>query len=689
MTGKVLVICEKPSAAAKIAAALSAGRPNKREKHGVTYYEFSLNGKRFVVVPALGHLYTLKNTRPLHTYPMYDVEWVPIHEADRNAKRAEPFIRVIRELAKDATEFISACDYDIEGSVVAYNVLRFVCGNGAVQKAKRMKFSTLTAQELRKAYENLMPRLDFELIEAGLTRHELDWYWGMNLSKALSSAVETAEQRFVKLSAGRVQTPTLKILTEREREIEEFEPVPFWEIAVVLRIGKLKVKAQHERGRFWDKTEVERAYGSCHGHNARITKIESRRYRRNPPTPFNLGDLQSEAYRCFGLSPIRTQQIAQDLYQAALISYPRTSSQKLPPVIGYAEIIEKLGKIGREYGRLAAMLLEQERLEPNQGKKEDPAHPAIFPTGEPPTDIRGAHLKVYDLIVRRFFSVFAPPAVVESTKLHLEIGGEPFKLGGRKILDPGWLEFYGKYASSEEVQLPDVKVGDVLKAEEWVLEEKQTQPPPRYNPASIIREMEAKHLGTKGTRGPILQTLYTRGYIVGEQIRVTELGKQVVEALAQYCPEILSEELTAKFELEMEAIQLGKKKREKVLEEAKRKLAEILEKFRLHEAEIGKKLGEAQRVARARSRIIGKCPRCGGDLRIVVSKRSKKRFAGCSNYPRCDFSLPLPQNGSLQPLEQVCPACQSPQVLVRRAGKRPYRFCLNPECPEKEKWRGK
>lgn len=684
---KVLVICEKPTAASKIAAALAPGRPTKREKYGVPYYEFERDGRKFVVVPALGHLFTLKSTRPLRTYPVYDIAWVPVHEADRSARRAEAFIRAIRELADGSEEFISACDYDIEGSVVAYNVLRFICGERAVERAKRMKFSTLTAQELRRAYENILPRLDFELIEAGLARHELDWYWGMNLSKALSSSIEAAENRFVKLSAGRVQTPTLKILREREREIEEFKPEPFWELVAVVRLGGQTFKAVHEKGRFWAKEEAERAYRACQRRDARVVEVKSRQYQRSPPTPFNLGDLQSEAYRCLGLSPIRTQQIAQDLYQAALISYPRTSSQKLPAVIGYAQILERLGKINSEYGKLCSALLRRGELRPHEGKKEDPAHPAIFPTGEAPENLGGPHLRVYDLIVRRFLSVFAPPARVESTKIRLDVGGEPFVLVGRRILDPGWLEFYGRYAAAEEVRLPELRKGDAVEVEQCLMEEKHTQPPPRYNPASIIREMEARHLGTKGTRGPILQTLYSRGYITGEQIRVTELGKRVVEALSRYCPEILSEELTAKFELEMEAIQEGKKRREDILAEAKRELTVILSKFRAHEAEIGRRLADARRISIAEVRKVGRCPRCGGDLMIIVSKKTKKRFAGCSSYPRCDFSVPLPQRGSLQVLDKPCRHCQQLVVLVRRSGKRPYRFCLNPECPGKAGWR--
>ncbi|MEM3402367.1 MAG: DNA topoisomerase I [Candidatus Hadarchaeales archaeon] len=370
---KTLIICEKPAAAVKIAGALSE-KKRKKELNGVTYFEVERDGKTLIVVPAIGHLFTLKSKRPLKDYPVYDIEWVPSYVADRKAAKTKPFIETIRELAKDATEYISACDFDIEGSVIAYNILKNLCGEEAVKKAKRMKFSTLTAEELRQAYENLMPRLDFEMIDAGLTRHIVDWYWGMNVSRAMSAAVEAAGKRFIKLSAGRVQTPTLKILAEREKEIEAFKPTPYWLVRLILRIGSSDLEAEHSTERFWRKEEAEKIVTACKGKKAVVKKIEARTYQRMPPYPFDLGSLQAEAYRCFGYTPMRTQQLAQDLYLMGAISYPRTSSQKLPPSIGYETIIKRLGEISTQYREIANELLKMPTLAPREGPKSDPAH---------------------------------------------------------------------------------------------------------------------------------------------------------------------------------------------------------------------------------------------------------------------------------------------------------------------------
>jgi DNA topoisomerase-1 len=683
---RALIICEKPSAAAKIASALAEGKPLKRELNGVPYYEFERDGKQMVVVPALGHLFTLKNVRPMHEYPVYDVDWVPTYEVNRRAERARAFAEAIKELAKGADEFICGCDFDLEGELIGFNVLRFLCGEHAVKVAKRMKFSALTAQDLRRAYENMLPQLSFEMVDSGIARHVLDWYWGMNTSKALSSAVEAAHQRFAKLSAGRVQSPALKILVERELQIKAFKPEPFWVVGLLIELEGKELRAEHAVPKFTVREEAERVRDICQGKPALITSIQTRQYRQPPPVPFDLGLLQAEAYRCFGYTPMRTQQLAQNLYLAGLITYPRTSSQKLPPTINYAEIIERLGEIPR-YRKFAESLLAMPELKPNEGPKVDPAHPSCHPTGEKPEKLTGPQQKLYDLIVRRFFSVFGTPALKESIKVELDVSGQKFYLRGRRILEEGWLTYYGPYGATEEVILPQLSEGQTLLPKRVLFEEKETQPPPRYNPASIVKELEKRNLGTKATRAPIIQTLYDRGYIFGNQISVTELGIAVVNTLSKYCPEIVSEELTAHFEKEMEAIQEAKRSSREVIEKAKAKLDEIFKKFRQHQLEIGKELGEAYRRTKQLQKTLGTCPMCGGQLKIIVSRKTHKRFVGCSNYQKgCKNSFPLPQNGSIIPMDKTCERCGAPMIQVNRQGMRPYRMCLDPRCPSKEDW---
>jgi DNA topoisomerase-1 len=442
--------------------------------------------------------------------------------------------------------------------------------------------------------------------------------------------------------------------------------------------------AEHSTPQFFDRAEAERALAACKEKPAIVSDVQKRKYQRPPPVPFDLGALQSEAYNLFGYTPMRTQQIAQNLYIAGLISYPRTSSQKLPPAIGYHKIIGQLGKISA-YKKLADGLLGR-NLVPHEGEKTDSAHPAIFPTGEIER-LGGPNQKLYDLIVRRFFSVFGEPALVESVKVELDVGGQRFFVRGRRVLEEGWLEYYGKYGAAEEVILPELKSGQKIPVKEVMFEEKKTQPPPRYNPASIVKEMEARNLGTKATRASTLQNIYERGYIIGNQITVTDLGVEVVDSLLKYCPEIASEELTAEFEREMEAIQEGRRSKDEVIAKARVELDKILAKFRQHQLEIGKQLAEAYSITRRKQRIMGKCSKCGGDLMLIVSRATHKRFAGCSNYPECKNSFPLPQAGLIFSLGKTCEQCGLPMIQVNRPGMRPYRMCLGTDCKSKENWK--
>lgn len=683
---KTLIISEKPSAASKIAGAISENGAVEKELNGVPYYEFSRNGNDLIVVPALGHLYTLKNKEPIDDYPMYNIEWVPKYEANNTSGDSEAFIKTISELAEDVDDYINATDFDQEGAVIGYTVLKFACRDGALEKAKRMKFSTLTAQELRKSYEDLLPGLDEGLIDSGVARHMLDWYWGMNLSKALTSAVERAHDRFVKLSVGRVQTPTLKALLEREEEIEEFEPDPYWVIELLFELDGQEVKARHKKKKIFDKERAEEIKKKCKGKKAKVANIKTRRYTNKPPTPFNLSSLQSEAHNKFGYSPAKTQQLAQSLYNDALISYPRTGSKKLPESIGYREIIEKIGEIHGYKGR-AKKILKKSKLEPNEGKATDPAHPAIYPTGVQPEDLEGPRRRVYDLIVKRFLATFADEAVKQSVRIDLDVEDEPFFFRGRKVLEEGWLEYYAPYGTTDEIILPDMSEGQMLDPQKFLFQEKETKPPARYNQSSTVKEMEKKNLGTKATRAGIVENLYDRNYIDGERITVTKIGRELINNLNEYCPDIVSEELTSHFEEEMKEIEDGKRTMEEVLGEAKSKLGKILEEFRKHEGKIGEPLGEAYRETRRNQKIMGDCGVCeDGELKVIVSRRTGKRFAGCTNYPDCNNSFPLPQNGKIIPLNEYCDECGEPRIKVVRKGKRPYTMCINHKCSTKDDW---
>jgi len=685
-----LIITEKPDAAQRIASALDAkGKAKKMEDKGVPYYVAKRDGE-IIVVPALGHLYTVAEERSgRNYYPVFSFKWAPRYAVERGAKQIRTWLEIISKLANNADMFIDACDYDIEGSIIGYCILKYACDNKE-SSSKRMKYSTLTNEELEKSYAELLPRLDFALIEAGRTRHEVDWLYGVNLSRALTIAARDWSGKYATLSTGRVQGPTLKFLAAREKAIRSFVPTPYWGINAEVEIRGKIFEAEYEKEIIETKKEADTVLNACKGKDGQVEKIDVKQFQQTPPIPFDLGTLQSEAYSLFGYTPMRTSNIAQRLYLDALISYPRTSSQKLPPAINYEAILKNLSK-ALEYKKLTAELLAKPELKPREGKKEDPAHPAIYPTGSLPERVLDASERnIWDLVVRRFMAVFDEPAMRQSMKVCINVNEYHFYLRGRRTLKEGWLRFYGPYVRSEEVLLPPIEEGQTINIKKVILEDKFTKPPPRYNPGSLLKRMEEAEIGTKATRAYIIQTLYDRKYVRDERMVVTDLGFEVLEVLEKYCPAVVSIKLTKELEEEMNKIQVNSEKRENVLLDAVEILKPAVEELNEKEKTIGEQLSSAIKRARLEERTIGTCPICNtGKLMILYSRRTGKRFVGCTNYFKglCKASFPLPQKGAVRPLGKSCRGCGWPTVQVRIKGRHPWTLCFNPECPLKEERR--
>lgn len=688
--GYTLIITEKPDAAQRIASALDLqGKARKMEDNGVPYY-MAKRDKEIVVVPAIGHLYTVAEERSgRRHYPVFLFKWLPKYIAEKNAKQIRFWIETISKLSGNADMFIDACDYDIEGSIIGYCILKYACGNKEII-SKRMKYSTLTKEELEKSYAEMLPHLDFALIEAGRTRHEVDWLYGVNLSRALTIAAKEWSGRYSTLSTGRVQGPTLGFLVAREKAIRYFVPTPYWSIKAEVEIADSIFEGDYEKKIIETRREANTILDACKEKGGKVEKVDLKQFQQMPPTPFDLGTLQSEAYGLFGYTPMRTSNIAQRLYLDALISYPRTSSQKLPPEINYEAILKNLNK-APEYKKLAAELLAKTELKPNEGKKVDPAHPAIYPTGNLPERVLDdSERHILDLVIRRFMAVFGEPAIRQSIRVCINVNGHSFYLRGRQTLKEGWLRFYEPYMRSKEVLLPAIEEGQAINVRKVILEDKFTKPPPRYNPSSLLKKMEDKEIGTKATRASIIQTLYDRKYIREERMIVTDLGFEVLEVLKKYCPAVVSIKLTRELEEKMNKIQVNNEKREDVLLGAVELLKPITEELKSREKIIGEQLNNAIKKAGLEERAIGMCPICRtGKLIILYSRKTGKRFVGCTNYfkKQCTASFPLPQRGTVRPLGKNCRGCGWPTLLVRTKGGRPWTLCLNPKCPLKEERR--
>ncbi|MCL5404328.1 MAG: DNA topoisomerase I [Candidatus Marsarchaeota archaeon] len=667
-----LIIAEKPSVALRIAIALGNGS-QKRIVHGKTsYFQIESESGSLFVAPAVGHLFTIKQVGTSRGYPILDVEWAPSYEASKSSAFTKQYLDAIKDIARQCSEFINACDYDIEGTVIGTNVIKAVMDE-PVEKlsvhAKRMKFSTTTTKDLSEAFRNLSD-LDLNNFYAGETRHMLDWIWGINLSRALTYALGSIGSS-KPLSIGRVQGPTLALLAKREKEIAAFTPRPFWRVFVYIN----GTQFQNTRGDIFDKNTAIAALHETEANirNAVFEEVKKSEEKRWPYPPFDLTSLQLEASRVFRFDPSATLAIAQSLYEHSYISYPRTSSQKLPFSLGLPNIIKALGE-NPDYEAIAKRLVQQGRFKPIEGKKTDEAHPAIFPTGSAPKGLTKQESMLYDLIARRFLACFDEPAVVARINAKAAIGSEHYSASGAKVLSNGWLDTY-KYARIEEREMKEFIAGNTYPAENPSIEDLETKPPKRYTKASLIAELEKRELGTKATRASIVDTLFKRGYIEGSSISVTAFGMSVFDSLQKNCPMIMEESTTRELEEDMDGIAKGAKKEDEVLARGKKMLLEALAMFDKNRLQIS----ESMKAGLMESSVLGICPKCGGNL-IIRHSRAGKQFVACSNYPKCTNTYPLVQKAKIVPTGRVCEYCKTPIVKVIRKGMRPFEMDLDPNC---------
>ena len=591
-----VIISEKPKSAEKIAKALSSKAQKKKYKK-ISYWEFEEAGKKTTVLSGVGHLYSLTSAHSKNRLG-FDLIWVPSYEIDKSSSYTRDYLNAIKKFGKGADSYIHACDYDIEGTLIGYNILKYACGNNAESKATRMKFSTLTKKDILDAYNHPL-KLDYNQVDSGIARHMLDYYFGMNISSALMSAVRKASSRYISLSAGRVQTPTLSILADREKQIKEFVPEPYWLIKALSDHG---IEASHVEGRIFEKERADKIFNECQGADATVTEVKVSETIRKPP------------HTLFGFSPKRTQTAAQNLYVGGYTSYPRTSSQKLPESLGLKNILLALSK-NPEYREHIKDL--PKNLKPHEGKKEDAAHPAIHPTGVLPGKLSPDEDKIYRLIVYRFISVFAENSKLETMKSTLNVAGEEFAFSRKRVSYEGWLKHY-PFKKQEDDKFPPIKEGDLLKIHEILMDE-------------------------------------DRKYIEGRQIEVKPLGMNMVETLKEYCKDLTSEELTRTFERELEGISSNELTKEKILEDGEKEVRSILKDIHNNEEKIGSMLYGAYQE----TNVVGECA-CGGKLIKRHSPRYKTSFIGCSNFPKCRVTYSLPKGANI--LKKKCPVCGLPMI---------------------------
>ncbi|MFQ5909092.1 MAG: DNA topoisomerase I [Thermoplasmata archaeon] len=663
-----LVISEKSSSARRIAIILSNGK-SKRESIGrIPVYSFARNGVDYSVIGLRGHIVGLD-------YPEEYSNWATVNPKD--LVRTKPEKRVImqsiasalEQLAEKTDEVVIATDYDREGELIGVEAVEIVKKAAPDAMFKRARFSALTKADIERAFDELT-EIDYALAQSAETRQTIDLAWGATLTRFISLASSRVGREF--LSVGRVQSPTLALIVDREREIDDFVPKPFWEIRATFHKA-IDFTGRHSNGRFWNKVDAETVLRGVDGaKTGKVQLYDAKEGKERPPVPFNTTIFLAEANR-LGFSASRAMSIAEDLYTSGWISYPRTDNTVYPPTLNLKIILEKLVDSG--FSREAKELLKQEKIVPTRGKSFATDHPPVHPVrGAKKSKIRGDNWKIYELVCRRFLATVAPPALVKTSKAEIDVKREIFFCEGREILDPGWSRYYPYYPSKES-DLPELSQEEKVKLLLVEMREDETRPPPRYTQGKLIQEMEKLGLGTKSTRHEIIKKLYNRKYVEGKYLAPTVSARAVIDALGDHNVGIEKPEMTSLLEKDMLEIANGSKSGEQVVEESQDILEEVMENLQSNRKEIGEEIKTALRM----QNYIGICKSCGGNLNILRSRRGQ-RFVGCSNYPKCRVTHPLPQMGKVVPTKKVCEDCGSPMIEITERGSIEI-ICVDAECP--------
>ncbi len=671
-----LIISEKANAAKKISQFLAEG-PVKDGKHrSVPHHTFQWKGEECVSVGLKGHVLNPE-------YPEEYSNWQKVEPSNlidaeiRKSVSEKGVAEAVKSLSKKADAVIIATDFDREGELIGVEALSlaFEANPKLMDHVERARFSALTKGEVTRAFNELV-EVSRELAAAGEARQDIDLIWGATLTRWVSRATKRYGSAF--LSVGRVQSPTLVLISERERERRAFTPEPYWEIEANLQNGEA-FTARHAAGRFKEEDVAKAAYESL-TETARVTEVKEKSAARPAPIPFNTTGFLTAAAN-IGISPSRAARLAEDLYTDGYISYPRTDNTVYPQSIGLREVLGHLKRV-EGVGQYAERLLKSEKLSPTRGKKQTTDHPPIYPTGYASKKaLRDDQWKIYQLVVRRFLATLSAPAKTLRTTVRLESGGEPLVAGGTVVTEEGWLAVY-PYGRRADEEIPKLSEGQEVQVTGTELFAKETQPPGRYGQGRLLRVMEDLGLGTKATRPSIIQNLYDRGYVHDDPLVPTETGMAVAQALKDFASEIATHEMTSELERSMDEISEGRISKDSVVDRSRDVLRQVYEHLESSQEEFADIVWDGIRE----DSVLGPCKNCGKNLTIRRAKKSGKRFAGCSGYPECDQTYSLPPRGEIIPLGTLCDVCGSPEIKVV-GGRRPWITCIDMQCPKQQEKR--
>ncbi|MCI5851052.1 MAG: DNA topoisomerase III [Sutterellaceae bacterium] len=700
--GKTLIIAEKPSVANDLQKVI--GGMERVKADAGDYFE----GEKYVVASAVGHLlelavpekYDVKRGKWTFAHlPLIPPEF-ELKPIAKSASRLKLLAKLIRR--KDITGLINACDAGREGELIFRYIVQ---ATRAKQPIQRLWLQSMTPGSIREAFRHLRSDAEMQpLAAAAKSRSEADWLVGINGTRALT-AFNSKNGGFFLTTVGRVQTPTLAVVVNREAEIRAFRPKDYWQVEATFRAKAgeytgvwfdpaVKGAGEQKPERIWERAAAEAAAARCRGASGTVEE-SSKRVKHAPPVLFDLTTLQREANNRFGFTAKTTLALAQSLYEKhKVLSYPRTDAKCLPT--DYVEEAKKtLGLLAERYGAVAKKPLSGGWVKPNPrifntAKISD--HFALVPLPDHlPSKLSEPEAKIYDLVAKRFMAIFYPPAEVDETTRVTTVGSDSFRTRGKVLVKAGWREVYGGEAG-DEGSLPPVAQGEKVKAEEAEVVAKTTLPPPRYTEATLLSAMEGagkmveddalrsamqeKGIGTPATRAAIIEGLIVQKYLIreGRELRPTAKAFQLLTLLKGLKIEELSEpELTGEWESRLAQIEKGTLSREEFMTGIRGMTEKIVDAAKQYE-------GESVPLENP-VHLKHRCPKCGGE--VVENFR---RYA-CTN-PGCDFSISKHPGGRTFEPEEVEELLEKKQIgplqgFVSKMG-RPFAAVLKlsdaPDC---------
>ncbi|MBN6185842.1 type I DNA topoisomerase [Aneurinibacillus sp. BA2021] len=626
-------------------------------------------GKKYIVKASMGHVRDLpKSQMGVDVTDGFQPKYITI-------RGKGDVLKELRDASKKVKNIYLAADPDREGEAIAWHLAHSL--NINEEKPCRVVFNEITKQAVKEAFKH--PRkINMDLVNAQQTRRILDRLVGYNISPLLWKKVKKG------LSAGRVQSVAVKLIIDREKEINAFIPEEYWSVTAHLKAGKETFEAKFygygkDKTELTSEAEVQELLRKIEGKNYIVSEIKKRERRRNPAAPFTTSSLQQEAARKLNFRAAKTMMVAQQLYEGidigkegtvGLITYMRTDSTRISPTAQE----EAKKHIAETYGEEYAL------SEPRQfGKKEgaQDAHEAIRPTliSQDPAALKEYlsrdQLKLYRLIWERFIASQMASAVLDTVTADIAVGEALFRANGSQVKFPGFMKVYVE--GTDDVQKEEDKMLPPLEEKQEVvlaeMDPKQhfTQPPPRYSEARLVKTLEELGIGRPSTYAPTLDTIQKRGYVAMQDRRFvpTELGEIVLGLMEEFFPEILDTKFTAKMEGDLDHIEEGKAKWVQVLDDFYQGFAKRLEVAEKHMQEVEIK-DEVSDVV---------CEKCGSQMVYKMGRYGK--FLACSAFPECRNTMPI-----VKEIGVKCPKCETGEIVERKSKKnRLFYGCNNyPEC---------